>query len=641
MRASRCFARVVSRATSPNLSGAVAFLQMPPPETRPGAGSWPAGRSGALSREDESFTPGPGRHHRYTPAPGSAGLPSVGKYTPSNVHAGTAMRPEDLQFDSISRGVRWDSAPPSVATLPPSSPFESLDPNMLVTVQERFESATEQLAEAHAQKRRDVDTFRAEMARGSLTDPLEVQQWANVLAADETKLEQATVEMQLAEEAMTQASEALRLQQSAAGQRAHAQKQLEALNILQSRYSRYNTEADETQQQALAARMQLARTVSGNPRLSAWLSAAGDHTAASTPPPSSSTQGATLASLSDAIPEASRSDQNRSFYSLLHSPRTLQLGEKAEVRGPSGTISGSTSLFCLLPGQFPRSWAILVAESKAFDPIVLLTILANCMTMAWESPLDPPGTSKAAFIDTCEWVFLGIFTLEMLIKILAYGFLLHKGAYLRDAWCQMDFVVVSLAWLPILYPDFGNYSALRAVRALRPLRALKRLPGMPVLIKGILMVMPKLATVLLLCGFIFLIFGIVGLELFKGALHYRCALPDSSAGRMLKGAKLDNLVGGDTGIICNPADTTRCEQSMPGSTCTFFEENPLHDMESFDSIPMTLVQLMQSVTFDEWATPMYDLSSYYSPWVSAYFLLIVGTRTSEILRLSLFCLTFA
>jgi hypothetical protein len=103
------------------------------------------------------------------------------------------------------------------------------------------------------------------------------------------------------------------------------------------------------------------------------------------------------------------------------------------------------------------------------------------------------------------------------------------GAYLRDAWCRLDGLVVTLAWLPILFPAMGNYSVLRAFRALRPLRALhgltqcphsplhactlltdgfangvctvgdagalKRLPGMPVLVQWILSVVPKMATV--------------------------------------------------------------------------------------------------------------------------------------------------
>ena len=73
----------------------------------------------------------------------------------------------------------------------------------------------------------------------------------------------------------------------------------------------------------------------------------------------------------------------------------------------------------------------------------------------------------------CEWAYLSIFTFELLTKILAYGFYWSsENSYLRDPWCQLDFLVVSLAWLPILFPAFGNYSVLRAFRALRPLRAL-------------------------------------------------------------------------------------------------------------------------------------------------------------------------
>ena len=42
-----------------------------------------------------------------------------------------------------------------------------------------------------------------------------------------------------------------------------------------------------------------------------------------------------------------------------------------------------------------------------------------------------------------EWIYLYIFTFELTMKIIAYGFIGHKHSYLRDAWCQLDFVVVS------------------------------------------------------------------------------------------------------------------------------------------------------------------------------------------------------
>merc|ERR1719310_2495659 len=193
------------------------------------------------------------------------------------------------------------------------------------------------------------------------------------------------------------------------------------------------------------------------------------------------------------------------------------------AQGPSGWIYHSTSICCLRPFHFPRRVAINIVESPPFDPLILITIMCNCFTMAWASPMDPTGTWKQDFIAVAEWIFLYIFTFELTVKIIAYGFLFHKHSYLRDPWCQLDFVVVSLAWLPILFPQFSGMSAVRSVRALRPLRALKRVPGMPVLVSSILQSMPALGNVAGLTVFLFLVFGIIGMNLFGGVLHYRCA----------------------------------------------------------------------------------------------------------------------
>ena len=38
--------------------------------------------------------------------------------------------------------------------------------------------------------------------------------------------------------------------------------------------------------------------------------------------------------------------------------------------------------------------------------------------------------------------FLVIFCVEALLKIVALGFILHRGSYLRNVWNIMDFVVV-------------------------------------------------------------------------------------------------------------------------------------------------------------------------------------------------------
>jgi len=44
--------------------------------------------------------------------------------------------------------------------------------------------------------------------------------------------------------------------------------------------------------------------------------------------------------------------------------------------------------------------------------------------------------------------FLGIFCVEALFKVVALGFVLHKGSYLRNVWNIMDFVVVVTGYIP-------------------------------------------------------------------------------------------------------------------------------------------------------------------------------------------------
>ena len=297
--------------------------------------------------------------------------------------------------------------------------------------------------------------------------------------------------------------------------------------------------------------------------------------------------------------------------------------------GPSGWVYQGRSFDRFLPHQQPRKYLIKLIESPLFDPLILVTIMANCATMAWSSPLDPSGTWKQAVLYILEWVYLLIFTFEMSAKMLSYGLLTPGTGYLRDAWCQLDFVVVSLAWLPILIPSMGNMSAIRGVRALRPLRALKRVPGMPVLVSSILKSMPALLDVAVLAGFVFFVFGIVGMNLFKGVLRERCADPallalQEAGRRALRGGGGggggggEDLAGLDSGTLCH-ANPGVCEAE--GMVCHYFGTNP-EATTSFDSTLMAMIPILQAVTFDTWTDPMVAVMGAYSPWACVYFVAV-------------------
>lgn len=46
------------------------------------------------------------------------------------------------------------------------------------------------------------------------------------------------------------------------------------------------------------------------------------------------------------------------------------------------------------------------------------------------------------FQEKIEYIFLVIFTVECVMKIIAYGFVAHAGAYLRNGWNLLDFTIV-------------------------------------------------------------------------------------------------------------------------------------------------------------------------------------------------------
>ncbi|KAL0185905.1 hypothetical protein M9458_017575, partial [Cirrhinus mrigala] len=91
--------------------------------------------------------------------------------------------------------------------------------------------------------------------------------------------------------------------------------------------------------------------------------------------------------------------------------------------------------------------------------------------------------------ESLEYIFLVIFTLECFLKIVAYGLLFHEGAYLRNCWNILDFVIVFMGLFTLVVDTINTIAgvpkekgggfdmkALRAFRVLRPLRLVSGVP---------------------------------------------------------------------------------------------------------------------------------------------------------------------
>ena len=219
-----------------------------------------------------------------------------------------------------------------------------------------------------------------------------------------------------------------------------------------------------------------------------------------------------------------------------------------------------TVLFCLSKENPLRRGCIQFMEWVWFDRFILLTILANAIVLCMMEPKKIEGrgcgdfkatstTGGNSVIEGSELVFTTIFTLEMLTKVVAMGFLVNKGSYLRDGWNVMDFIVVVISLVSLLPGTGSNASALRVIRVLRPLRTLSVLPGMRTLIGTIIRSVPMIGNVVLFCIFFFTIFGIFGLNIFMGILRNRCFT--EVAGKTC--ADLTASIDGEYALMCRDA----------------------------------------------------------------------------------------
>jgi hypothetical protein len=120
-------------------------------------------------------------------------------------------------------------------------------------------------------------------------------------------------------------------------------------------------------------------------------------------------------------------------------------------------------------------------------------------------------------------IFLILYTVEMGLKMFAYGLLFSKTAYLKDNWNVLDFIIVSTAWLPyVLGSTTINLKSLRFLRILRPLRTITSIRPLKVIMKALFSALPMLCDSFTIVIFIFLIFGIGGLQLWMGLFKKNC-----------------------------------------------------------------------------------------------------------------------
>lgn len=199
--------------------------------------------------------------------------------------------------------------------------------------------------------------------------------------------------------------------------------------------------------------------------------------------------------------------------------RTRAEIERKRARDFKHHKSYSHKAFYVLPGDNPlrrfMGWLVL---QPPFDAFILFLIAVSCVLLALDSPNASEGL-KSVLADL-DVVMTILFTLELVFKWIAFGVMLHPGAYLTDSWNWLDFVIVIASLVDLALGGTASFvKVIRFFRALRPLRAVKRLEGLRVVVNAVLKSVPYCFNVAMLLVLFFFLFGVLGVNFFGGRFY--------------------------------------------------------------------------------------------------------------------------
>ncbi|XP_006869243.1 PREDICTED: sodium channel protein type 10 subunit alpha [Chrysochloris asiatica] len=233
-----------------------------------------------------------------------------------------------------------------------------------------------------------------------------------------------------------------------------------------------------------------------------------------------------------------------------------------------------------------RKTCYRIVEHSWFETFIIFMILLSSGALAFEDYYLDTKPNVQALLESTDKVFTFIFVFEMLLKWVAYGF----KNYFTNAWCWLDFLIVNISLTSLIakileYSDVASIKALRTLRALRPLRALSRFEGMRVVVDALVGAIPSIFNVLLVCLIFWLIFSIMGVNLFAG-MFWRCI----------------NTTNEEFSLVPWLTVNNKSDCKMKNDTGNLFWVNM---KVNFDNVPMGYLALLQVATFKGWMDIMY------------------------------------
>ncbi|XP_072001011.1 voltage-dependent L-type calcium channel subunit alpha-1C isoform X4 [Engystomops pustulosus] len=200
-------------------------------------------------------------------------------------------------------------------------------------------------------------------------------------------------------------------------------------------------------------------------------------------------------------------------------PRPRPLSEM-HIKEKAVPMPEATAFFIFRADNKFRLHCHRIVNNNIFTNLILFFILLSSISLAAEDPVRH-YSFRNQILGNADYVFTSIFTLEIILKMTAYGAFLHKGSFCRNYFNILDLLVVSVSLI-----SFGIQSSainvvkiLRVLRVLRPLRAINRAKGLKHVVQCVFVAIRTIGNIVIVTTLLQFMFACIGVQLFKGKLY--------------------------------------------------------------------------------------------------------------------------
>ncbi|XP_077655033.1 voltage-dependent L-type calcium channel subunit alpha-1C isoform X15 [Urocitellus parryii] len=266
-------------------------------------------------------------------------------------------------------------------------------------------------------------------------------------------------------------------------------------------------------------------------------------------------------------------------------PRPRPLSE-LHLKEKAVPMPEASAFFIFSPNNRFRLQCHRIVNHTIFTNLILFFILLSSISLAAEDPVQHTSF-RNHILFYFDIVFTTIFTIEIALKMTAYGAFLHKGSFCRNYFNILDLLVVSVSLI-----SFGIQSSainvvkiLRVLRVLRPLRAINRAKGLKHVVQCVFVAIRTIGNIVIVTTLLQFMFACIGVQLFKGKL-YTCSDSSKQTEAECKG----NYITYKDGEVDHPIIQPRSW------------ENSKFD---FDNVLAAMMALFTVSTFEGWPELLY------------------------------------